>query len=161
LAKEPDDMRTAIYAGSFDILTVGHTDIIKKACNIFREVHVVVVNNPDKKYMFSIEDRIAMIKSVTGYGSFWTNSFNGLVVEYANKYDSPILIRGIRNTTDMLEEMKLADINMELGGVETIFIPCSNDYRNVSSSLVKELIKYNRDISSYVPIEVYNFIKGY
>lgn len=153
-------MTTAIYAGSFDIVTVGHIDIIKKACNMFKEVDILIASNPNKKYMFTPKERLEMINEIEDLNfcvNIWSND---LVINYANRFcTNPVLVRGIRNTTDMLEEMKLADINKEIGGIDTIFIPCSNEYRNVSSSLVKELIKYNKDISKYVPKHVEEAIR--
>lgn len=153
-------MTTAIYAGSFDIVTVGHIDIIKKACNMFKEVDILIASNPNKKYMFTPKERLEMINEIEDLNfcvNIWSND---LVINYANRFcTNPVLVRGIRNTTDMLEEMKLADINKEIGGIDTIFIPCSNEYRNVSSSLVKELIKYNKDISKYVPRHVEEAIR--
>lgn len=153
-------MTTAIYAGSFDIVTVGHINIIEKACNMFKEVDILIASNPNKKYMFTPKERLEMINEIEDL-NFCVNIWNNdLVINYANGFcKNPVLIRGIRNTTDMLEEMKLADINKEIGGVDTIFIPCSNEYRNVSSSLVKELIKYNKDISKYVPKHVEKAIR--
>ena len=162
-------MSTAIYAGSFDIVTVGHLDIIKKACKLFDYLHIVIADNPSKKYLFDRDERYSLLWLtrnelskeekdscvIVGY-------YKELICDYRwfKPYcDSPVLVRGIRNTTDMLEEMKLADINKEIGGVDTIFIPCSNEYRNVSSSLIKELIKYNKDISKYVPKHVEEAIR--
>lgn len=154
-------MKSAIYAGSFDILTFGHANIIEKACLMFEEVHVLIANNPDKNYIFTPEERLEMFNKYfnTVSDNLRVSIWDKLVIDYAFHRESPVLIRGIRNTTDMLEEMKLADVNKEIGGVGTVFPPCDNKYRNVSSSLVRELIKYGKDVKTFVPPDVEKALK--
>jgi pantetheine-phosphate adenylyltransferase len=149
---------TAVYAGSFDPVTYGHIDVIKQSINMFDEVYVLIASNPDKKYMFTESERynmLALWRNINGYAHI-VNVFvtERLVVDFASDFDHPVLVRGVRNMTDMIAEMSLADVNQEVGGIKTIFIPTSNENRNFSSSLVKELWKYGKDISKYVPLHV-------
>lgn len=155
-------MTTAIYAGSFDILTRGHINIIQKMAYMFSSSHILVSNNPEKKYIFSAYERLKMIEAYKkdSHFPFHCAIWDYLTIDYMKTEPNRILVRGIRNTADILDEMKLADVNRELSGIETVFIPCSNSTRNVSSSLVKELWKYGRDISPFVPAYVEEMMKG-
>ena len=152
----------AIYAGSFDLITNGHLDIIRKAAKIFDEVVVLVANNSDKTYIATADLRVELIEQcfLPNQKVVIVEKWDGLTIDYCkDKMDYFILIRGLRDVSDMIAEMRLADINKELSGIDTLFIPCSNNTRNISSSMVKELCKNGYDISKYVPDHIENVLK--
>lgn len=149
-------MAVGIYAGSFDPFTYGHIDVIQQARRMFDVVHVVVANNPDKKCLLPVGERISLLRSYfqAEDEKFQIRSWDGLTVDYPGQWETlpgqKVLIRGIRNVTDMIGELALSDINEELSAVRTVFIPCSNPYRNYSSTLVKELHKHGKRVDKYV-----------
>lgn len=157
-------MVTAIYAGSFDVFTKGHSNIAAKACLLFDRVIILVCDNKGKQHKFSLADRANHIKecfNVYPASNLEVRSTDGLVMDFANQFTNARLIRGIRNTTDMVQEMQLADINKQFGNVETVFIPCNNEYRNISSSLVKELVAAGKDVSELVPPYINKMLQYY
>ena len=143
----------AVFAGSFDPPTFGHLNIIERAGRIFSEVHVVVAVNSEKNYLFSEGERLSMMKQLV---SCWQNvsvhSWNTLIVEYAKKIGAGVLIRGVRNLADFSYEFDLAMMNRALNSeIETVFLPTDPDYFVLRSSAIKELARYEGDVSSMVP----------
>ena len=145
--------RTAIYPGSFDPLTFGHLDLIKRASRIFDEVIVAVAQNYQKKTLFSMEERLLMLKECTrGMKSVRVESFEGLVIDYARRKKVNCLIRGLRMISDFEYELQMALTNRRLDEtIETIFLMPSEGYSFISSTLLKEAVSLGANVSSFVP----------
>ncbi|MDY0294277.1 MAG: pantetheine-phosphate adenylyltransferase [Acholeplasmataceae bacterium] len=149
-------MKKAVYPGTFDPLTIGHLDIIKRAVRFVDELHVVVADNYKKTPTFSTEERITMIKRVTeDIPNIIVTSTEDLVVRYAMRNDIDLMIRGLRNIADYENEYMLYQFNRNLNkNIETIILFPSSRNHFVSSSAIKELIVHHADISPYVPKEI-------
>jgi pantetheine-phosphate adenylyltransferase len=145
--------QAAIYPGSFDPVTFGHLDVIKRATRIFPEVYVAVANNTSKQAIFTIEERVALLKKVTrGMKGVIVESFETLVIKYARQKSINVLIRGLRMTSDFEYEFQIALTNRRLAqDIETVFLMPSEHHSFVSSSLLKEVASLGADISSFVP----------
>lgn len=157
----------AVYAGSFDPITLGHLSVIRQAriCN-WEDIVILVATNPEKEYMFSKEERIALVEHcVSGMNGVFVptrvcvDSWDGLVIDYAKKKGVDVLIRGIRDETDAVFEMNLAQVNKALAEVPTIFFPSDSALSQVSSSKLKDLVKEGKDASMFCLPHVYNAIK--
>lgn len=146
-------MIKAVFAGSFDPPTNGHLDIIQRASKLFDSIDVVISVNPEKKYMFSEEERLEMLNElVKGFENVQVHIWKGLIVNYAKNIDAKVLIRGIRSTNDFAYEFDLSHMNQNLNpNIETIFIPTKEKYAIVKSSSIKELAMFGGDISRMVP----------
>lgn len=146
-------MKKAIYPGSFDPLTLGHADIIERSSKIVDELVVGVLNNSAKNSLFSLEERVSMIKEMTASMSNVTvSSFDGLLVDHMKDIDATIIVRGLRAVTDFEYELQIAQTNhVENPEVETIFLMTSLQYSYLSSTIVKEFACYGGDISKFVP----------
>ena len=146
-------MLRAIYPGSFDPVTLGHLDIIKRAANIFDEVVVAVLNNKAKNPLFSVEERVNMLKEVTKHiDNVKIMSFNGLLVEFAKNVNAGIIIRGLRAITDFEYELQMAQTNHILNNrIDTVFLTSNLEYSYLSSSTVKEVASLGGDVSKFVP----------
>lgn len=154
-------MTKAVFPGSFDPPTNGHLNIIKRAAELFDEVDVVIAVNSDKKYLFSEEERLSMLSEIVkAFKNVKVHLWNGLIVEYAEKSGSKVLLRGIRNVSDFSYEFDLSLLNHKLNSsIETLFIPTEQKYLLMKSSSIKELAKYHGDISGMVPPCVENKLK--
>ena len=154
-------MTIALYAGSFDPITLGHLDIIENSSKIFEKVIIGVTINPNKKFLLPIEKRVELIKECTKkYSNIEVFSFDGLTVDFAKKHNATILIRGLRNSADFEYENQLAQINATLNkDIKTIFLTSKPEYNFISSSAVKELLLYKQNISNFVPKPVEEFFK--
>ena len=143
----------AIYAGTFDPFTCGHEDIVNRAVNIFDEVTIVVAKSPEKKPLFSKEDRITMLTEVfKDNKQVRVDSWDGLIVDYAKNNNIGSIVRGLRPTGDFEIEFQMASMNKNLySQLETVFLMTGSKFYFVSSSLVKEIFAHNGDISPYVP----------
>ena len=161
VSKVEVDMTKAIYMGSFDPVTNGHLDIILRASKMFDELVVLVSNNINKKYLLPLNIRKKILENIVEeYRNIKVDVYEGLVIEYAQENDINILIRSMRNTVDFEQELTLAFFNKELsGGIETVLLIPNEKYRFVSSSSIKELLHYKKDISKYVPKEVLPYLK--
>ena len=146
-------MKKAIYPGSFDPLTLGHLDIIKRSAKIVDELVVGVLHNSAKNSLFSLEERVSMIKEMTkDMPNVTVSSFDGLLVNHMKEIDATIIIRGLRAVTDFEYELQIAQTNhVESPEVETIFLTTSLKYSYLSSTVVKEFASYGGDISKFVP----------
>ncbi|MDY0074556.1 MAG: pantetheine-phosphate adenylyltransferase [Acholeplasmataceae bacterium] len=149
-------MKKAVYPGTFDPLTIGHLDVIKRAVRLVDELHVVVADNYKKTPTFSTDERIDMIKRVTqDIPNLIITSTSDLVVRYAQKNNIDLMIRGLRNIQDYENEYMLYQFNRNINkNVETIILFPSSRNHFVSSSAIKELIVHHADISPYVPKEI-------
>ena len=146
-------MKKAIYPGSFDPLTLGHLDIIERSARIVDELVVGVLNNSAKNSLFSLDERVRMIKEMTdSMPNVTVTSFNGLLVDYMREIDATIIVRGLRAVTDFEYELQIAQTNhVENPEVETIFLTTSLQYSYLSSTIVKEFASYGGDLSKFVP----------
>lgn len=143
----------AIYPGSFDPVTYGHIDLIKRAQEIFSEVIVAVADNPNKNPLFSVKDRVRMLKQATkGLSGVTVDNFNGLVVDYAHRQKAKVLIRGLRMISDFEYEFQMALTNRKLSpDIETIFLMPQESFSYLSSKLLKEAASLGADMSPFVP----------
>ena len=149
-------MTRAIYPGSFDPVTRGHLDIIKRASKIFDELIVGVLNNNSKSPLFSVEKRVKMLNDVVkDLPNVKVMSFEGLLVDFARKVDAQIIVRGLRAVTDFEYELQMSQTNTVLNeNVDTIFFTTSLEYAYLSSSTVREAAYFGADISKFVPESV-------
>ena len=155
-------MKKAIYPGSFDPLTNGHLDLIRRASKLVDKLYVIVADNVNKKTVFTVEERIDMIKLVTkDIPNLEIMHTNRLVVEVAREHNISIMIRGLRNLLDYVSEYQLASFNKNLNpDIETLIMFPSKDMHFISSSAIKELIFHDADISPYVPHELVDLIRN-
>ncbi len=146
-------MKKGIYPGSFDPVTLGHLDIIKRASKLADELVVGVLINSSKKSLFTIGERVELLKRVTkDMPNVTIKSFDGLLVDFAKEERADVLVRGLRAVTDFEYEIQLAHTNHKmLPEVDTVFFTTSVEYSFVSSSLVREIASYGGDISAFVP----------
>jgi pantetheine-phosphate adenylyltransferase len=151
----------AAFPGSFDPPTLGHLDIIKRAAGLFDELLVVVAENRQKKYLFSADERIKMIKQLTGdFGNVSVTSCDSLIVNFLRKQGIRLLIRGIRGMEDFSYEFELSMMNKVLdSSIETFFITTDPEYLIMRSSSVKELASFGGDVSGMVPPQVADAIR--
>ena len=145
--------RIAVCPGSFDPITNGHIDIIQRGAKVFDELYVVLLNNSSKHPLFTIEERVDLIKKVTSHiPNVKVDTSQGLLVDYAKSINADAIIRGLRAVSDFEYEMQITSMNKVLyDHLETFFIMTKNQYSFLSSSIVKEVAKYNGDVSELVP----------
>jgi pantetheine-phosphate adenylyltransferase len=145
-------MRRAVCPGSFDPVTNGHLDIIGRSAGIFDDVIVAVLVNESKQGLFSIDERLDMLREVTKpYDNVRVESFQGLLVDFCRDRDARVVVRGLRAVSDFDFELQMAQMNIGLAGVETLFMPTSPEASFISSSLVKDVAKWGGDVTPHVP----------
>jgi pantetheine-phosphate adenylyltransferase len=145
-------VRRAVCPGSFDPVTRGHLDIIDRSSRLFDEVIIAVLVNQTKQGLFSIAERIEILREVTkNLPNVRVESFQGLLVDYCRDNDAQVVVKGIRAVSDFDYELQMAQMNYGLSGVETLFMPTNPLYSFVASSLVKEIAKWGGEVSSFVP----------
>ena len=149
-------MTTAIYPGSFDPITLGHLNIIRRASSIFDKVVVCVMVNSSKTPMFTLEERVELARKVVKrFPNVSVDSSDRLLAEYAKNYENPVLIKGLRAVSDFEYEFQLATVNRKMNKkLDTVFLPSSEKYTYISSSVVKEMAKYDCDLKEFVPREI-------
>ena len=155
--------KKALYAGSFDPVTMGHLDIIRRAAKLCDELVVGVIRNPQKSSMFTDEERIEMIKlSTSDLPNVRVDAFSGLLADYVNSNDFDIVIRGLRGTTDFDSEIQMAQLHSILYNdkVETVFLMTSPEYSFISSSMVKEVYMLDGNVDRLVSREVLEFMNS-
>lgn len=143
----------AVYAGSFDPITNGHLDIIERASQIYDTLHITIFNNVNKQSLFTVEQRLQFIKeAVKHLDNIVVNVFDGLAVEYAKNVGAKVLVRGLRAVIDFEYEMQLAYSNQYLDdSIEMVFLMTKPQHSFISSSSVKEMAKFNKNVSGLVP----------
>ena len=148
--------KIAIVPGSFDPITYGHIDIIKRSAQLFDEVIVAILVNPDKKYLFTLEEREEMInESIKDFNNVKVDSFSGLLVNYAKKVNSTVIVRGLRAVSDFEYEMQLTFMNKAMDdNIETFYMMANKQYSFISSSIVKGVSGFGADLSKFVPKHV-------
>jgi pantetheine-phosphate adenylyltransferase len=150
-------MAIAVYPGSFDPFTYGHLDIATRAAKMFDTVHIVVVHNPAKNPRLTTAQRVELITEILNGkpGNYVVSSLDtGLLVDYCKDLGADALVKGVRTNVDLDYELPMAQVNRDLSGIETIFIPADPTHGFVSSSLVKQVFDLGGDITKYVPSEV-------
>ena len=149
-------MNTAIYPGSFDPVTMGHLNIIERAAGCFDRLIVCVMVNAGKKPMFSLEERVALVRRVVGHlPNVEVACSDGLLAEYARQRGCNVIVKGLRSATDFEQEFQMALINRRLNPeLQTVFLTADQEYLHLSSSAVKELAFYHADISAYLPPQI-------
>jgi pantetheine-phosphate adenylyltransferase len=155
-------MRTVIYPGSFDPLTNGHLDVVQRAAKLFDKVVVAVAQNESKNPLFSLSERLELVsKCVGGMKNVETDSFDGLLVNYAEKQGAAAIVRGLRAVSDFEFEFQLALMNRKLNErIETIFMMPKDTYTFLSSRIVKEIARLGGDVSAFVPPVVREALVG-
>lgn len=146
-------MRIAVYPGSFDPVTNGHIDVIERASRIFDKVIIAVGDNPEKKPLFTTQERVEMIKDATkSLKNIEVEGFKGLLIDYIRKKGSKIIVRGLRAVSDFEFEFQRALLNRKINGdVETIFIMTKEDYVYLNSSIIKEMAMFHGSVKKLVP----------
>ena len=145
----------AVYAGSFSPPTRGHLDIIRRASKLFDEVVVAVLSQEAKRYLFSPEDRREMLGEITKeFKNVRVISDTGLLVDVVRRENADVIVRGLRNSSDLLFEMQMAEANRQIGGIETVFISCLPEYSMISSTIVRDCASHGAPIASMVPEEI-------
>jgi pantetheine-phosphate adenylyltransferase len=145
-------VRRVVCPGSFDPVTNGHLDIISRASRLFDEVVVAVLINKTKQGLFSIDERMEMLEATTKeYGNVRIDKWHGLLVDYCNQNDIPVIVKGLRAVSDYEYELQMAQMNHRMAGVETMFMSTNPLYSYLSSSLMKEIVKYGGDVSGLIP----------
>ena len=149
----------AIYPGSFSPPTLGHLDIIRRAAKLFDEVVVAVMSQSEKSYLFSLDERKDMLRRVlTGVPNARVVSDTGLLADVAKREGADVILRGIRDASDLPLEMQMAAANRQIGGVDTVFLVCSPEYSLLSSSIVRDCARHRAPIAGMVPPEIVNDI---
>lgn len=149
-------MKTALYPGSFDPITLGHLNIIRRAAGIFDKVVVCVMKNSEKRPMFSIEERMDLVRRVTErFGNVEVATTDMLLAEYAKNHEGSVIVKGLRAVSDFDYEFQIALINKKMNpDLDTVFLTASEKYTFLSSTAVKEMARYGADLSEFVPREI-------
>ncbi len=145
---------SALCPGTFDPVTNGHLDIVTRASRCFDSVIVAVLENPSKAPLFSVDERVAMLKDALAEHDIpnaEVASFSGLLVDYAKDRDIKVIVKGLRAVTDFDFELQMAQMNNRMADVETFFVPTSPQWSYLSSSLIKEVVRFGGDASGLVP----------
>ncbi len=155
-------MIKAVYPGSFDPVTFGHLDIIRRSASIADQLIVGVLNNGQKKPLFSVEERVSMLRQVTAeFPNVKVASFSGLLIDFARELEATIIVRGLRAITDFEYELQMSQTNHIMEpGIDTVFLTTSLEYAYLSSSTVKEVALFGGDISHFVPQVVIDMMQN-
>ena len=144
-----------LVPGSFDPITVGHLDIVRRAHALFGEVVVAIGNNSTKSYLFSFEERVALVEGATaGLGGITVEAMDGLLVDFCNDRGIPAVVKGLRFGADFDFELQMAHMNEEMGGIETVLLPAARDHVTLSSTIIRQVVRLGGDVTAYVPANV-------
>lgn len=144
--------KQALFAGSFDPFTIGHYSVVKRALPMFDKITIGIGINSGKKSMFPVEERVKAIeKAFAGEERIEVRVYDCLTMDFAKEIGADVLLRGVRTTKDFEYEREIADINLKLGGIETVLLISEPEYASISSSVVRELITYGKDVSELLP----------
>ena len=151
----------AIYPGTFDPLTLGHEEIIHRAANLFDNLLIAVVKDLSKSTMFKLEERLKLVEIISSrYSNVSFSSYEGLTIDFANTNNADVIVRGVRNSTDFNYESQIAQMNNTMdNSIESLFFIASDQYKSITSSLVREVINLNGDYSTFVSKQVHDYIK--
>lgn len=161
MRNNPQNLRTAIYPGSFDPITKGHLDVLERASKMFDRVIIAVLKNSSKKSFLPVSDRVKLIQECTSeLKNVEVDSFEGLTVEYAQSKGAHFLIRGLRAVSDFEYELQLCQTNSAIApDIDTVFLTTKPKYNFISSSIVKELSDFGTDVSKFVPKSVVEYLQ--
>lgn len=153
-------MKTAVFPGSFDPITNGHCDIIARALPLFDKIIIAIGRNSDKNYMFSLEERIAFVKETyKDEPKIEVTSYGGMTVDFCQSIGATFMLRGLRNPSDFEFEKAIAQTNRRLcPNIETVFLLTSSGYSFISSSIVREILTYDGDVSKLTPVVVRDYV---
>jgi pantetheine-phosphate adenylyltransferase len=150
-----------VFPGSFDPLTNGHLDVIRRGASLFGELVVAVSGNPQKSALLKVKDRLAILRrALAPLPNVRVETFRGLTVDFVRKLGATAILRGIRNTSDLHAELQMAMTNRVVAGVETVFILTSPRYAFTSSTLIKQIAQMGGDVSNLVPGEVHPYLRS-
>ena len=150
-------MRRAVCPGSFDPVTNGHVDVINRAAALYDELVVAVLVNPGKAGFFPVEERMELLREAVAHlTNVRVDSFQGLLVDYCGANDIPVIVKGLRAVSDFEYELQMAQMNRELAGIETLFVPTAPQVGHLSSSLIKQIATFGGDVSRLVPKAVHD-----
>lgn len=153
-------MKKALFAGSFDPFTLGHFDIVQQGLNVFDHITILIAVSPEKKNVFSSDERKKMLNGLFPADKITVEAYSGVVVDYGKNQGIHYLIRGIRNSVDLRFEQQLLEMNKILApDLHTVWFSCRQDYQHISSSYVREFLKYRKSIKDLVPESVCTFIE--
>jgi len=148
-------MKRAVFPGSFDPVTIGHQDIIHRGLKVFDEIIIGIGENLDKKYMFSSKERFDFVsKTFEAETKVYVKTYDGLTVDFCRKNNAEFIIRGLRNPADFEFEKAIAQTNRKMSEIETVFLLTSADTSYISSSIVRDILRNNGDVSIFVPKDV-------
>lgn len=154
-------MKRVVCPGSFDPITHGHLDIIGRASEIYDEVVIAVLVNREKSSLFTVAERIEMInETVKGFNNVTVDSWSGLLVDYCRANSISAIVKGLRAVSDFDYELQMSQVNLQLQGVETLFMSTAPSHSFLSSSLVKEIASYGGDVSAYIPAAIVDRLKS-
>ncbi len=154
--------KIAIFPGTFDPFTIGHLSLVSRALNLVDEIIIAIGINPNKKTFFSLEDRMEMISLIfKGNNRVKIDSYDSLTVDYAKKVNAHFILRGIRSVNDFEYEKNIADVNRKISGIETFVLYTEPEHTHISSSIVRELLSYGKDVDEFVPatMQIHNYHK--
>lgn len=145
-------MKKAVFPGSFDPFTLGHLDIVSRALDLFDEIVIAIGINADKRYMFTLEERVKFIEECfKDEPRVKVATYEGLTAKYCQEINAAYILRGIRNTTDYNFEASIAQTNLAFAGIESVFLISKPEVSNISSTIVRDIMRYDGDYSSLVP----------
>jgi pantetheine-phosphate adenylyltransferase len=152
----------AVYAGSFDPPTFGHFDLIERASKLFDDVIIAIGRHPTKKPLFSVEERIAMLREISkGMDNVRIETFDGLLIHYCEKVGARVVVRGLRAASDFEYELQIAHANADMSPqIDTVFLPTRTRYTFISASLIREIASHGGDVGHYVPAVVLEALKS-
>jgi pantetheine-phosphate adenylyltransferase len=152
---------TAICPGSFDPVTFGHVDVIRRAAALFGDVIVAVGQNSAKNYLFDTDERVALVAAATSdIAGVRVLPLSGLLVDFARAHDASVIVKGLRFASDFDFELQMAHINAAVGGVETVMLPASSQWSTLSSTMIREVASFGGDVSAFVPEAVVDRIRA-
>ncbi|HBC04131.1 MAG: pantetheine-phosphate adenylyltransferase [Aequorivita sp.] len=145
-------MRRAVFPGTFDPITLGHVDIIKRALPLFDELIIAIGVNADKKTMFSLEERIQLIEDVfKNESQVKVKSYSGLTANFCKEENAQFIVRGLRNSIDFAYEQSIAQANAKVNGIDSVFLISSPEYSHISSSIVRDIARHGGDYQDLIP----------
>lgn len=141
--------------GSFDPITVGHLDVIRRAHALFGEVVVAIGNNSTKNYLFDFDERVALVEGATAdLGGITVEAMDGLLVDFCRDRGIPAVVKGLRFGADFDFELQMAHMNQEMGDIETVLLPAAREHVTLSSTIIRQVVRLGGDVSRYVPPNV-------